>query len=66
MIETTMNPFVNTLLIDTNLYCLADGKKVHDKVKHDILKLFHLGKKWNDEFLDDCLKDSRMFEKHCK
>ena len=27
MIDTTMNPYSESLLEDTNLYCIADGKK---------------------------------------
>ncbi len=63
MIETAMNPFAELLLEDTNLYCLADGKNMPDGVKDDMLNLFHLGSKWKDEFLQECFKDSRRFEK---
>ena len=36
-IETTMNPFAQSLLEDVDLYCLADGRKVPDEVKEDML-----------------------------
>ncbi|KAG1667025.1 Rhombotin-1 [Nymphon striatum] len=31
IIDTTMNPFVESLLPGTNLYCVTDGKKASDK-----------------------------------
>ena len=48
MIATTMNPFAEVLLEDTNLYCLADGKKMPDDVKDDMLRLFVFGNKWKE------------------
>ena len=63
MIETTMNPFAEVLLEDTNLYCLADGKKMPDDVKDDMLRLFVFGNKWKDEFLQECLKDPTRFKR---
>ena len=51
MIDTTMNPFGKSLIEDTNLYCLADGKKMPVEVKEDMQNLFALGEKWKDEFL---------------
>ena len=43
MIATTMNPFAEVLLEGTNRYCLADGKKMPDDVKDDMLRLFVFG-----------------------
>ena len=63
MIETTMNPFAEPLLEDTNLYCLADGKKMPNEVKEDMLNIFHLGNKWKEEFLQQCFQDPARFEK---
>ena len=63
MIDITMNPFFESLLEDTNLYCIADGKKMPDKVKDDMLNLFISGKKWKDEFVQGCLDDPTRFER---
>ena len=54
MIETTMNPFDDSLIDETSLYCLVDGKKCPDDTKEDLLNMFGLGKKWKDEFIDEC------------
>ena len=63
MIDTTMNPYSESLLEDTNLYCIADGKKMRDKIKGDMLNVFFLGKKWRDEFVQGCLDDPSRFER---
>jgi hypothetical protein len=63
MVETTMNPFVESLQEDSNLYCLADGKKMPDEVKEDLLNVFVMGDKWKDEFVQECLKDPARFER---
>ena len=60
---SNMNPFAESLCEDTNLYCLADGKKMPDEVRNDMLNLFHLGNEWKNEFLEQCLKDPDRFEK---
>ena len=57
MIKTTMNPFGEILLEDDNLYCLADGKKIPDEVKDEMMRIFDFGNKWKDELLHECLKD---------
>ena len=58
-----MNPFAEALLKDPNLFCLADGKKMPDEVKEDMLNLFQIGKKWKDEFLQECFEDPSRFER---
>ena len=66
MIETTMNPFGEILLEDDNLYCQADGKKIPDEVKDEMLRIFVFGNKWKDKFLQECLKDPTRCEKPLK
>ena len=63
MIDTTMNPYSESMLEDTNLYCIADGKKMTDKIKDDMLNVFFLGKKWREEFVQGCLDDPSRFER---
>lgn len=63
IIDTTMKPFVESLLEDTKLYCIADGNKTPDKVKDDMLNLFVLGKKWKDEFVQGCFDDPTRLER---
>jgi hypothetical protein len=45
MIDTTANPFVESLIEDTYLYHQADGKKMPDEVKEHMQNLFAMGKK---------------------
>ena len=44
MIDTTMNPFAETLMEDTNLYGLADGKKSHTKLNRTCKISFFWGR----------------------
>ena len=66
MIEHTIDPFSNHLIDDTNLYCIADGKKIEDNIKKQMLNVFVLGKEWKDEFVKECLDDPTRFEKPIK
>lgn len=66
MIATTMNPFADSLLDNTNLYCLADGKQMPEEVKHDMLNISILGREWKEEFLQECFKDVTRFDKPLK
>lgn len=63
MIEDTMNPFDIPLVEDSSLYCLADGKKMPNEVKEDMLNVIGLGNMWKEEFLQECLKDPSRFER---
>ena len=53
-IRTTMNPFIQEP--DTNLYCIATGKKVSDKVKDDLLGYEEKGQEWCNDFKNGFLK----------
>ncbi len=66
MITATMNPFSDSLIDNTYLYCLADGKQMPEEVKHDMLNISILGREWKDEFLQECFKDITRFDKPIK
>ena len=57
MIDTTMNPFQESLLNDDNLYCIADGRKVSDTIKHDMINVIVLRKMCKNYFVQECLHD---------
>jgi hypothetical protein len=63
MIETTMNPFAESLVADSDLYCLSDGKAMPEEVKRDMIAIFVKGKKWKDDFITECTQDPSRFER---
>ena len=61
-IESRMNPFVNDVN-DEYLYCISSGCAASGAVKIDMTQCFSIGRKWHDEFVKECVKDSSRFER---
>ena len=56
------NPF-SPLLDPNKLICLKSGMAVNDHIASQLLEFKNTGKKWMNEFIDDCKSDPKQFEK---
>ena len=56
------NPF-SPLLDPNKLICLKSGMAVNDHIASQLLEFKNTGKKWMNEFIDDCKSDPKQFKK---
>lgn len=63
IINTTMNPFSQSLIEDANFYCLVDGKKASDWVTNDMLSTFNLGRQVEERVSGGVFCRSERFER---